>query len=121
MIPWIAITVGVLILMLGVVFILRLRYGRGLPPTDYYAWFLIGIVWMSVGIVNVIFMGPGQSFFFIMGLGFAIAGLVHKKDWKANSRAWHKMDKKRRLLIIISMIVLAAIIAAAIALTIIRN
>ena len=49
------------------------------------------------------------------------AGLAHKKDWKANRRAWHKMDKKRRLLIIISMIVLGAVIAAAITLTIIRN
>jgi hypothetical protein len=121
MIPWIAIAVGVLVLMLGVVFVLRLRYGGRMPPTDYYAWFLIGIVWMSVGIVNVVLMGPGQSFFFVMGLGFAIAGLVHKKEWKANRRAWHKMDKKRRLLIIISMIVLAAVIAAAIALTIIRH
>jgi len=36
----------------------------------------------------------------VLGLGFAIAGLVHKKEWKANRRAWHKMDKKRRLLII---------------------
>jgi energy-coupling factor transporter transmembrane protein EcfT len=56
-----------------------------------------------------------------MGLGFAIAGLVHKKDWKANRRAWHKMDKRKRLIIIISLIVLAAVIAAMIAMMIIRK
>jgi len=102
MIPWILIAVAVLILLLAVAAIF-IRKKHKTPP-DYYNLFIIGMMWVVIGIPlknNVLWM---------MGLVFMTAGLVHKKDWKKNRRRWKDMDKDERIISIIVMILLGVLV-----------
>lgn len=96
-IPWIMITIAVVLILLFVVFVMYRKKHKG--PTDYYALFTIGITWVAIGLP---LKNPG-----LWGLGFVfmIIGLVHKKKWKKNHRSWNKMtNKEQRMKLIILMI-----------------
>ena len=102
MIPWILISIAVLILLLAVVAIL-IRKKHKTPP-DYYNLFLIGMMWVVIGI-------PLKNHvLWSLGLVFMIAGLVHKKDWKKNRRRWKDMDKDERIIAMIIMIILGILV-----------
>ena len=113
MTPWLVIVIAVLIVLLGIVFAMRMRKGK-MPPTDYFGWFVIGVVWAIAGIVGMIFSGRDQSFFLIMGLAFAIGGWVRRDKWKENRKQW----KGKR---IIAAIVLGALMAAFIVIAMMRG
>jgi uncharacterized membrane protein YbjE (DUF340 family) len=95
--------------------------GKHVRHIDYYGWFVIGIVWSAVGIVNVIFGGKENAFFLVMGLAFCLGGLLHKKSWKENRREWEKLDKRHSMIMIISSIVLAIVIAALVAYAVLKR
>lgn len=108
MIPWILIAVAVLIILLAVVAIL-IRKKHKSPP-DYYSFFVMGIIWLPIGIA------AGNSALWMMGLAFMAVGLVHKDEWKKNHRPWNKLDKgeqKLRLVVIIALGVLVFLAALA--------
>jgi len=82
-IPWIIISIAVLLLLFALVFIFlinRKKFPRREP--DYYVWFWIGIVWIIIGIPLVI--SENNFGIFAIGILFAILGLIHKKEWKKN-------------------------------------
>ena len=70
--------------------------------TDYYALFLIGIVWLVIGIPT------RNTTFFLLGFVFLIIGLTNKQKWKKRCR-WKDLSKKEKinkiLLIIISILI----------------
>jgi uncharacterized membrane protein YidH (DUF202 family) len=85
-VPWILVAIGVLALMLGVVVWKRRKERR---PTDYRSYFTTGIFWVASGLILSLlpwllhgedfnFMG---SFFLIMGVGYAIVGLMNRDKW----------------------------------------
>ena len=104
MIPWILISIAVLIIILAVAAIL-IRKKTKTPP-DYYNLYIIGMVWFVIGIPLK------NSVLWMMGLVFMIAGLVHKKDWKKNRRRWKDLDKDQRLIVAIIMILLGILVLA---------
>lgn len=101
-IPWVIITIGVLILVLLVVFVFVRKKGKKHEP-DYYTFFVMGIIWTFVGLLS-----KDNSFFFIIGLAFMVISLKHKKDWKKNHRTWkqlNKSEKKLKLILVGGLII----------------
>ena len=97
-IPWILITVLILIIILaGVVVLLKKKYKT---PTDYYAFFWMGIIWLIFGIPI------GNYALSVMGIIFTIIGLANKNKWQANRVTWNQLsaDQKKYKIIIISVL-----------------
>jgi len=110
------ILVGVFVLLLAVVAILvRKKYPR---PTDYYAFFWIGIFWVVAGIFLFIF---NQDYtFFIMGFLLATFGFINRSKWKKNRVKWKNLKKLEKIIQGILIAFLAFIIAAGIASLVIK-
>ncbi len=71
---------------------------------DYYSMFVIGLVWVPVGLVLKI---PGL---WILGAILLIVGLVNKKAWRKRCM-WVNLstgDKWARIIIILALIILLA-------------
>jgi uncharacterized membrane protein len=107
-IPWILISVLILIIVLGIVAIFVKRKHK--RPTDYYSLFTIGIVWAIFGL----FMTE-NSFFFMMGIVFMAVGISHKDEWKKNHIPWKKKSKEERDLMAAIMVILLILVVAAVA------
>ncbi|MDD5031741.1 MAG: hypothetical protein PHR36_01715 [Patescibacteria group bacterium] len=105
--PWILISVAIL-LVLFLILALLLKKGAK-RPVDYYAFFIMGIIWLALGL-------PFKNYTLsIMGLAFAIAGLVNKKKWKENRQCWGTMTPEEKkwktiILVILGLLVLAGLI-----------
>jgi len=87
-------------------------------PTDYYAFFLIGIIWLVAGIMMQLSDNATGTFFFIMGVVYVVMGLAHKKEWKKNHKPnkWKNLTKQERkfriwIFIILGILVLAGLAA----------
>ncbi|MBU2633691.1 MAG: hypothetical protein KJ674_00440 [Nanoarchaeota archaeon] len=109
MVPWIIIVVLVLIIILGLlaVFIIKQRKEKHKP--DYYTFFIMGIIWLPFGVII------GNTAFTIMGLIFAIIGLVHRGKWKKNHKTWKQLSQgekqlKRWIIIGLSILVFVGLV-----------
>ena len=108
-IPWILISVGVLIIFLGVVAILVAKSKKGKHKPDYYTFFIMGIIWLPTGIVI------NNYAFSVMGLIFMIIGLVNKDKWKKNHRSLKDMNKDERKIMIMMIIILGILVLVGLA------
>ena len=71
--PMIAVLTGLLLV--------KMRRGEKFTP-DYLAWFLVGLVWMVVGLaVSLSTDNPGFYGFTVMGLVFFVLGLKNRDKW----------------------------------------
>ncbi|MFC1741996.1 hypothetical protein ACFL3V_05665 [Nanoarchaeota archaeon] len=95
--PTIAIIVAIIVLGLLIATVYFYR-GKKLPPTDYYTFFIMGLIWLPVGIIGLATDSSGLEFFFIMGLAFLGIGLANKDKWKNNHRTWHQLSKQEQKL-----------------------
>jgi len=88
MIPWLLIAIAVLLVILGIIAVIMTRKKR--RPTDYYNLFIIGIIWLPIGILlrNYVLVG--------LGLVLVIVGLVNKKKWEQNRIRWSDLDKSEK-------------------------
>ncbi|MBN2421840.1 hypothetical protein JXB41_01320 [Candidatus Woesearchaeota archaeon] len=101
---WILISIAVLLVLLLVVF-LAVKRGKKHRP-DYYAFFIMGICWLPLGI-------PLNNYALsVMGLVFMIIGLVNKDKWKTNHRSWDKLDKQEKRLRSIILVILGLLVVA---------
>jgi len=75
-------------------------------PTDYYALFVMGVIWLPFGVIirltnDDLFLG---NLFMMLGLVYSVLGLAHRKEWKKNHKSWKQMsDKKKKANMIISI------------------
>ena len=105
--PWILISVAIL-LVLFLILAIILRKGNKRPP-DYYAFFIMGIIWLIFGL-------PLKNYTLsAMGVVFTIAGLVNKDKWEQNRQRWETLspgEKKWRIaiIIILGILVLAGLV-----------
>jgi uncharacterized membrane protein len=83
MVAWILIAIIILLIIFGIIAILATKKGKK-KPTDYYSLFVMGIIWLPLGIVFMINDYSLGNIFFILGLVYMIMGLAHKKEWKKN-------------------------------------
>ena len=76
--PIIAITVAtLLVILLAVMFVVYRRKGE-MPETNYRLFFILGIVWLPIGIAT---QNPGL---WGMGAVFLIVGLTNRDKWQDN-------------------------------------
>jgi hypothetical protein len=94
--PWILISIAILIVIFGLIFIFR----KNRKPIDYYNLFIIGVIWIIFGTFSIFRRYEGINFFFVVGVILTIIGLIHRKEWKKNKRNW-KMNKKNLIWIMI--------------------
>ncbi len=100
-IPWIMISIGVLIVLLGIVAFILFKKGKRHEP-DYYNFFIIGVIWTAFGIIFY----DGMFFFLLMGIVFMVLGLANKDKWKKNHRTWKQLSKSEKKFKIIIFILL---------------
>ena len=107
---WLLIVIGVLILILGIAAIYATKKSKKPPMSDYYTFFIIGIVWLIIGIPLMI--NSDNLFFFIMGLVFMVIGLANKDKWKKNHKKWNQLKKREKNLKIGVIVVLGILVLA---------
>jgi bacteriorhodopsin len=100
MIPWLLISVGVLILVFLVLFIVARKKQKN--PTDYYRLFTLGVIWVGAG--TALGVSANNWALFFVGLVFMVIGLIHKKEWKKNiadrKKNWGSMNVKDKKILI---------------------
>lgn len=105
---WVLIGVAVLIVLLAIIAIVATRKNK--RPTDYYSLFVIGLIWLIIGVVAMFIPDYEFNFFFILGLVFFIIGLANKNKWKKNRLTWKKLNKKERKFRMILIIILGVLV-----------
>ena len=104
---WILISIAILILLFAVIAIINKRKAK--RPTDYYSLFLIGIIWLAIGI-------PVNNYvLWSLGILFTIVGLVNKKKWKENRVTWKDLSPEERklkkwIIVILGILLLAGVV-----------
>lgn len=91
-IPWILISIGVLIGILAIIAVFAMKGKK--RPTDYYSFFVMGIIWLLFGIFMSLKYGDSLgNIFVILGALYSIIGLANKDKWKKNRRTLKNMKK----------------------------
>jgi prepilin signal peptidase PulO-like enzyme (type II secretory pathway) len=99
--PWIMISILIALVLFGVLAAALVLTRKKKHKPDYYAFFIMGLIWAPAGIAI------GNMALSAMGFIFMIIGLVNKDKWKKNRRQWSKMDKDERMLFLIVIALLA--------------
>jgi len=105
---WILISVAVVIVLLGVLAIFFIKSKEGKHKVDYYSLFLIGIIWVAVGIPL------NNSALWIIGIVLFIIGLANKDKWKKNKMDWKKITKRQKNILYIATVMLFLLLVAGI-------
>jgi len=98
-----------MIMVLAIIIILFIFWfmaarGKKQQPTDYYALFVIGLVWLAAGI-------PLKNYpLSAMGGIFTVLGIVNKDKWKERKK-WNELSAeeqrlKKAIMIIMGVLVL---------------
>lgn len=98
--------VGVLIIVLAIVFLVIRRKEHKEP--DYRAFFILGLVWMLVGIVEF-FTSRDFSIFLMMGLAFLALGLSHRDRWGKPRRLLNEREIKIQKLVMVAIALLVVL------------
>jgi vacuolar-type H+-ATPase subunit I/STV1 len=93
---FILVLIAAIALALGIWTLIYYRKRKYEP--DYYTFFIIGLVWLPLGIAT------GNSTFWILGAVFFIIGLANKDKWK-KKKAWNKLSEKEKKLILLSIFI----------------
>jgi len=104
--PWIAIAILVLLAALGIA-AWKLNSGKK-RPTDYYNLFIIGLVWLPMG------LAMGNLAFSAVGLVMIAISLAHKSEWEKNRIACANLtdeEKRRNNMLAIAAFLIAALLA----------
>jgi len=105
---WILISVAVVIVFLGVLAIFFIKAKEGKHKVDYYSLFLIGLIWIAVGVPL------NNSALWIIGIVFFVIGLANKDKWKKNRTEWKKMNKRQKNILYIAIAMLFLLLVAGI-------
>ncbi len=92
----------------GILAILFIKGEEGKHKVDYYSLFLMGLIWMAVGIPL------GITALWALGIVFFIAGAANKDKWKKNRMDWKKITKKQRDILYIAIAMLFLLLVAGI-------
>jgi len=87
--PIIAITIGLAVLGLLVVFIAVNRQGKGSVAPNYRTLFILGMIWLPAGFATE------NPAFWVMGLFFLIIGLANRDKWE-EERKWSELSPAER-------------------------
>ncbi len=95
-----AILIFAVILVLLIVFMARKKKS----PPDYYALFIIGLMWTVLGL-------PLKNYALsAAGVVFVIVGLANKNKWKKHEEDWSKLNRPEKIVRIITMAILGLLV-----------
>ena len=98
-----AILVGLVLVALAIGAYARCRKEECRP--DYRGFFVIGLIWVPLGVV--FYITSGNIAFLGMGVVFLLLGLANKAKWKARSPlTWGQRKLKLVLVLITALLVL---------------
>lgn len=87
---------------IGAIFLFIAFSEKKKKEPDYYILFIMGIVWLIVGI-------PLNNYIlFTLGFIYSIVGLIHKDKWKKGVKTWEKLSKKEkryRIVVILAIVI----------------
>ena len=110
LVAWILIAVAILLTVFLVIYLFSRQKGRCSSP-DYKTWFVLGIVWIVLGLPMAV--TQNNYGLFAIGIVFAVLGLTHKKEWKNYKKPeWKDLTKKQKTIKIIAAIVCIIALAA---------
>ncbi|MCJ7615321.1 MAG: hypothetical protein MUO43_02155, partial [Desulfobacterales bacterium] len=103
-IPWIAIAVIGLMLLLLAVYITR----KEKSEPDYRTFFIMGVIWLAIGLVVPLISGRPfeMSGLISLGLIFTLMGLANKSKWKKKPEQLTKNQK----LILLGLVLLLVLV-----------
>lgn len=89
-----------LVLIISVSWVLMESRKKKKQLFDFYAMFILGIVWLTIGIIiqNKIMMTTGVL--------FSIFGFSQKKEWDKEINEWHNLERHEKREIIELLIIL---------------
>ena len=101
---WIIVSIVALLVLLGFISWFMIKHRKRNCPPDYYAFFLIGLVWVPIGF--------SLDNYFMSALGFVlmIVGLMHRDAWKKSRHCWEKVDSKSKRLLAGMLALLSAFV-----------
>ena len=105
---WMTFLMVVLMIILGVIVAyLFSKNKKGQKTPDYYAFFIMGLIWFIAGLIvkNV----P----LWLTGAIFLLVGLFNVRQWRKNEVKWNQLSKFEKRLRIWVMIFLIIILIAA--------
>ena len=103
-IPWLAISIGLLLLGLLVVGVMVYRYRDEPIEPDYRTFFILGVIWLPLG------LGTDNPAFWIIGLAFMAIGLANHAKWKDAPRWRDLPDHQRRVRLVVLGVILGLVL-----------
>jgi hypothetical protein len=104
---WLLVSIiGALFIVLAIVFLIMRRKEHREP--DYRAFFILGIVWIFLGIIEYV-TSRDFSVFMIMGLAFLAIGLSHRDRWGKSRRLLNEREIKIQKIIMMVIAVLVVL------------
>jgi ABC-type sugar transport system permease subunit len=101
---WMSFLIVVVMIIFGVIIAyLFSRNKKGQKTPDYYAFFIMGLIWFIAGLIF------RNSPLGITGAIFILLALFNIKEWKQNEVKWHqlsKFEKRLRIWVLISLIII---------------
>ncbi len=108
-IPWILISVGVLVVVLAIVGIFVFKKRGWKREVDYKSYYSMGIVWLPIGIVFWIVLDSIiGAWFFVMGLIYMAIGLKNKDKWGKPQRVNPNFQKMLVIAVAFGVVALVA-------------
>ena len=114
---WMTFLMVVLMIILGVIVAyLFSKNKKGQKTPDYYAFFIMGLIWFIAGLIvkNV----P----LWLTGAIFLLVGLFNVRQWRKNEVKWNQLSKfEKRLRIWVMIFLIIILIAAFIVLFVVKQ
>ncbi len=114
--PWIIITILVLLIIVAIVGILVNKDKKGKKKgTDYYSLFTMGAIWVPFGVIIHVY--ESESFlgglFFILGWIYLMLGLAHVDEWKKDRRFFPTKNSSRAWLmwLLLGLLILGILVS----------
>ena len=94
----------VVVVALAIASLLLQRKRKEAP--DYYALFIMGIIWLGAGL-------PLKNYpIWVVGLVFVIVGWVNKDKWHDNRKKWDELNSLEKILKAFLIAILTILLAA---------
>jgi hypothetical protein len=106
---WIAVMIFVLAAIVGLALVLAWKHRTGKleqKATDYKAFFLMGLVWIIIGVAFT-FMDYSMTFFLPMGVVFLALGLANRDKWGKKEPMGPEYRKNLMIRVAVGIVALA--------------
>jgi uncharacterized membrane protein YidH (DUF202 family) len=95
MLPWILITIVTALIVFGLAIVFAFKMKEKKQEPDYRTFFILGVTWIPLGIATENYA------FCVIGVAFMIIGLLNKDKWKEPVKFSKLKPEQRRYKILV--------------------